>query len=265
MSDLEQATRAAYDAAAPAWASGPQRVYARLAAALLDHSPVPLDGVALLDVGAATGVLGREAKARGARCVDIDVAVGMLRGGRRQSRRVVGADGRALPFRSDAFDVVAGNCSLSHVADPERMVAEATRVTRSGGVVLFSAFPTTSMSHRAWSVVESVLTESGYERPEWYRHLKAESEPRVGSADALAHLAGDAGLAEVSVVSDRVATDVADPEALVDWRLGMAQHAQFLADTPPAQRARIRSTAIARLGDHPEPLDVDLLVLVGQA
>lgn len=265
MSDLERATRAAYDAAAPAWASGPQRVYSRLAAALLDHCPVRLDGVTLLDVGAATGVLGHEAAARGARCVDIDVAVDMLRHGRPPDRRVVGADGRALPFRGGTFDVVAGNCSLSHVTDPERMVAEAARATRRGGAVIFSTFPATSTSHRAWAVVESVLTASGYERPQWYRHLKAESEPRVGSADALADLGVSAGLTAVDVASDRVDTGVADPAALVDWRLGMAQHAEFLSRISPAERAQVRSTAIARLGDRPDPLAVEMLVLVGRA
>ena len=264
MSDLERATRTAYDTASAAWASGPERVYTRLAEAVLEHCPVPLDGAALLDVGAATGVLGREASARGARCVDADVAVDMLRRGRPPGHHVVAADGRALPFRGGAFDVVAGNCSLSHVGDPDRMVAEAGRVTRHGGAVVFSAFPATSTSHRAWSVVESVLADHGYERPEWYRHLKAETEPRVGSADALARLARTASLAAVDVVDERVDTGVADPGALVDWRLGMAQHAAFLARTPPARRADIRATAIARLGDDPDPLSVDLLVLVGR-
>lgn len=263
MNHLERDTRRAYEAAAAAWASGPQRVYTTLAAALLDRCPLPLDGVRLLDVGAGTGVLGDEAAARGAACVDADVAVAMLRHTVRRPRRAVGADGRQLPFRSGCFDVVAGNCSLSHVLDPERMLTEAARVTRPGGAVVFSSFPNSAASHPAWLAVESVLGEYGYERPPWYRHLKTAAEPQVGTPDALERLGATAGLRDLAVDHARVATGVDAPTALVDWRLGMAQHAVFLSNEPAARRNAIRATAIERVGTEPEPLAVDLLVLTG--
>jgi ubiquinone/menaquinone biosynthesis C-methylase UbiE len=265
VSDLERDTRTAYDAAANAWASGPDVVYRRLAATLLDHCPALLDGAIVLDVGAGTGVLGDAARRRGATCIDADVAVDMLLRAGSDQRIGVGADGRALPFRDTTFDVVAGNCSLSHVVDPDRMLADAVRVARTDGVILFSSFPNTTTSHDAWEVVETVLHEEGYERPAWYRHLKAASEPQVGFEAALADLARAARVRAAEVTRVRVETGLDDPEALADWRLGMAQHAAFLAALPPARRTRIRRTAIERIGSDPAPLGVDLLILTGRA
>jgi ubiquinone/menaquinone biosynthesis C-methylase UbiE len=264
VSDLERATRSAYEDGATAWASGPNVVYGRLAVALLDHCPVPLDGALLLDVGAGTGVLGDAARGRGARCIDVDVALDMLVHAGPGGRQGVGADGRSLPFRDATFDVVAGNCSLSHVLDPDRMLADAVRVASAGGGILFSSFPNATTSHDAWAVVEALLHEHGYMRPEWYRHLKEASEPRVGTADVLATLARTAGVDAVDVIRTRVETGLDDPVALADWRLGMAQHAAFLAGLDPAERAAIRTAAIQRIGSDPAPLGVDMLVLSGR-
>ena len=265
MSDLERETRSAYDDAATAWASGPDVVYGQLAVALLDHCPTSLNGAMVLDVGAGTGVLGHAARDRGATCIDADVAVDMLARAGRGGRRGVGADGRSLPFRDATFDVVAGNCSLSHVVDPDRMLADAVRVARARGVILFSAFPRATRSHQAWEVVEAVLHEHGYERPGWYRHLKDASEPQVGTDGTLAGLARTAGVDAVEVTRVRVETGLDDPDALADWRLGMAQHAAFLDALPADRRARIRATAVERIGSDPAPLGVDLLILIGRA
>lgn len=265
MTELERDTRDAYEGAATAWASGPEVVYGRLATVLLDHCPVGLDGALVLDVGAGTGVLGTDARQRGATCVDADVAVGMLTRVTHDGRQGVGADGRSLPFRDAAFDLVAGNCSLSHVVDPDRMLADAVRVTRAGGGVLFSSFPTATRSHDAWHVVETVLQAHGYRRPEWYRHLKEASEPQVGTPGALRDLARAAGVGAVDVVRVRVETGLDDPAALADWRLGMAQHAEFLTGLPVDRRAAVRASAIDRIGSDPAPLGVDMLILTGHA
>ena len=64
--------------------------------------------------------------------VDIDAAA--LSG---QARQTVVADMRSLPFPADSFASVLSVQSLEHVPDPERVVAEAARVVRPGGVVVF--------------------------------------------------------------------------------------------------------------------------------
>ena len=46
------------------------------------------------------------------------------------------ADAKALPFGDAAFDVVFSNTILHHIPDPARLLAEACRVLRPGGVLL---------------------------------------------------------------------------------------------------------------------------------
>ena len=93
---------AAYSASARAWAAGPARIYGRLATALVDRSPVALDGRLALDVGSGTGAATLALRARGARVVALDAAVGMIAsgpapGGRR--RRAAAALPRSGPRR----------------------------------------------------------------------------------------------------------------------------------------------------------------------
>ena len=79
----------AYDRSAGAWASGPQRVYTRLAETLVDAAPVPVHGGRVLDLGAGTGVASRAASAAGAaQVVAVDNAVGMLRRSGSMRRRL---------------------------------------------------------------------------------------------------------------------------------------------------------------------------------
>jgi hypothetical protein len=49
-------------------------------------------------------------------------------------------------------------------------------------------------------------------------------------------------------------------EDLVAWRLGMAQHAPFVAGLSPADRDAVRDRAVALLGDAP-PLVRSFLVI----
>jgi hypothetical protein len=56
---MTAAVRSGYDASAPLWAGGPERLYAVLARALVAGAPVPVAGRRVLDLGAGTGVGGR--------------------------------------------------------------------------------------------------------------------------------------------------------------------------------------------------------------
>lgn len=52
-----------------------------------------------------------------------------------EGSEVVLADGSALPFADDTFDVVHAHQVLQHVADPVGVLREARRVTRPGGII----------------------------------------------------------------------------------------------------------------------------------
>lgn len=89
----------------------------------------------LLDVGSGPGLLLAAAAARGWEGVGVDLNPGAARMAAR-----IGADVRVgtiedAGFEDDDFDLVAMMDVLEHTDEPERMVAEAARVLRPGGVV----------------------------------------------------------------------------------------------------------------------------------
>jgi ubiquinone/menaquinone biosynthesis C-methylase UbiE len=265
MTTFNRATRSAYGSAAPAWAAGPERVYRHLAEALLGISPMPLSGALLVDIGAGTGVVSDVATRLGVTCIETDVAVEMLAQRRARPRRAVAADGHRLPFRSATFDAVTAACSLSHLDEPATMLREARRVLRPGGALLASAFPATTDPHPVRACVEQALVDHGYRRPSWYEHLKETGERRVETPRSLVDLGHTAGFGDLHVHEIMVDTGMSTPDALVDYRLGMAQHVEFLATLDDATRRDVRATAIARLGPSPPALILGLLVLVARA
>jgi SAM-dependent methyltransferase len=246
---------AAYDATGAAWSAGPDRVYGRLAAALLDRAPAGLEGRRVLDVGAGTGIASRVALSRGAAsAVAADLAPGMLRL-REPGILAVVADAQALPFAADAFDLVVAAFSLGHLPDPVRGLREARRVAP---VVLASAFDP-SWAHPAKAAVDAAMAEFGFRSPDWYAELKGH-EGRVEDPDGLARLAADAGWSTVDVARVDVETLVSDPAAMVDWRWGMAHLAPFVATLVPDVRARARAAAEAAVVGLP-PVVVPMLAL----
>jgi 2-polyprenyl-3-methyl-5-hydroxy-6-metoxy-1,4-benzoquinol methylase len=101
------------------------------------------------------------------------------------------ADGMALPFDDDAFDVVHAHQVLQHVPDPVGMLREMRRVTRPGGIVAardsdyaaFTWYPAVAALDEWLALYERVARASG-------------GEPDAGrSLLAWAHAAG---LAEVT-------------------------------------------------------------------
>ena len=66
--------------------------------------------------------------------VGVDLDPGALEG---QDRQTVVADMRSLPFEDDSFDSIVAIQSIEHVPDPERALAEASRVLRPAGVAVF--------------------------------------------------------------------------------------------------------------------------------
>ena len=98
-------------------------------------------GATALDVGAGTGVLAERLAGLGLEVVALDPFPGMLDQLRRRrpDLRAVQADGDAIPFPDDTFDLTYCVAVMHHIADPDRVratIAEMVRVTRPGGKIL---------------------------------------------------------------------------------------------------------------------------------
>jgi hypothetical protein len=108
--------------------------------------------------------------------------------------------------------------------------------------------------------VDEVMARFGFVPPPWYEQLKQELEPLVEDTESLASLVRSAGYREIDVIVRTVDTGLATPAEVVDWRLGMAQLAQFVAGLPPDRRDQAhRAAEAAVVGQLPVLVDVQLL------
>jgi demethylmenaquinone methyltransferase/2-methoxy-6-polyprenyl-1,4-benzoquinol methylase len=99
----------------------------------------PRPGMRLLDLGAGTGDLAREALRRqpGARVVAADFTLEMmLQGKGRGPHEWCAADALCLPFADQAFDVVVSGFLLRNVGDLDQALREQFRVLRPGGRIV---------------------------------------------------------------------------------------------------------------------------------
>jgi ubiquinone/menaquinone biosynthesis C-methylase UbiE len=112
-------------------------------------SEVDLEGHAVLDVGAGTGIASFVALERGAdRVVCCDASERMLREAQQKASAlkyggdrvaVTRADAENLPFEDASFDVVISSLLLGLVPDQQKAIGEMARVLRPGGVVAVAA------------------------------------------------------------------------------------------------------------------------------
>ena len=226
------------------WAAGPDVVYRALAEAAVRQLP-PAPGSWAVDAGPGTAAFARQLRRRYVNVVELDISEAMLRHDRAERPMAVVGDVTALPLCDGCVDLTVAGFVLSHLDDAGRGLSELVRVTKPGGTVLATAFPAGSgaPSHPAKVAVDDVLSGYGYRAPDWYLALKSAGEEQVGSRTALAELAAGVGLAGVAI--DRLEVDISHLgiDALVGWRLGMAQVAPWLHDEPAERREQIRSAA----------------------
>lgn len=97
------------------------------------------DGMRALDLACGTGDIAFELASRGARVTGLDITLRMLQlAARKKTANVdlVAGDMMALPFPSNAFDVVTTGYGLRNVPVLHAAIAEVARVLKPGGVAL---------------------------------------------------------------------------------------------------------------------------------
>lgn len=254
----------AYSVAGVPWRTGPSRIYDVLATEQLAAAGLPLAGAAALDLGAGTGAGTRALRAAGARVIaGVDVAVGMLRVDRRRRPPAVVADALALPFRAGVFDAVVAPFSLNHVDDPATAMREAARTVRHGGWVLVSSYATDD-AHPVKDAVEQVLRRHGWTPAPWHSWLRSHAITRLATPERARRAAVDGGLVDVGVAARRVPFCDLGAAELVDWRMGMAQYATFVAGLDASLRGVVRREAVGALEGHDGPLVRSVLFLTGR-
>ena len=126
--------------------------------------PMRLQPAAVLDLGSATGSMGRALRRRFRRAhiVSADLSRAMLEEARRNKPWLsrgsfVQADAEQLPFANASFDLVVANQLLPWTPDPQHVFAAVSRVLKKGGVFAFATLGPDSLLAigRAWAGVDS--------------------------------------------------------------------------------------------------------------
>ncbi|MDX1644596.1 MAG: class I SAM-dependent methyltransferase [Thermoanaerobaculia bacterium] len=139
-------------------------------------------GDRILDLGCGTGIVSLEAARRGCEVVAIDRSRTMLdSASERIERAGMGAvvqfeqmDAQELDFADAEFDHVVSSMVQAFVPDPARSLGEATRVTRPGGGIAFTAagppdsIASFGLAHQAMQeVVPEHLAKVAGQMPQW--------------------------------------------------------------------------------------------------
>lgn len=256
--------RGAYDRAGDAWARGPSRLYDRLALRIVGSAGAQLRGSLALDAGAGTGAVCRALRRAGATAIALDSSVDMLAHiGNAAVLSVVG-DICAQPFPAASFDAAVSAFTISHVETPEHALGEMRRVVSAGGLVIaavFGAAPATASK----DVVDQVAADYGFVAPAWHDLLKTHTEPLTNTPETLHACAEAAGLASVTIEDITVDPGLDSPEALVEYRLGMAHFALFVDSLAAAERENLVRDATAEVARRGQAIRPRVLILSSRA
>jgi len=144
--------RARWNAEAPSYAAGGERAWAReeptwgiwrVPESELGVLPKNLAGKAGIELGCGTAYIAAWLARRGVKVVALDASPSQLATARRLQRHhrlefpLIEADAERVPCRDECFDVAISEYGASLWADPDRWVAEAGRILRPGGELIF--------------------------------------------------------------------------------------------------------------------------------
>jgi len=102
------------------------------------------DSKAVLDIGCGAGFLSNAIALEKHHVHGIDMSEESLAIARKydttKTAQYQSANAYSLPFENNSFDVVCAIDFLEHVEEPEKVIAEASRVLRPGGIFFFHTF-----------------------------------------------------------------------------------------------------------------------------
>jgi SAM-dependent methyltransferase len=128
----------------------------------------PTDGLCL-DLGCGGGSYLGALAASGTTVVGLDRSADQLRHARHRSPHVVQGDGAALPFSDGSFGAVAAIWISTDVDDFTAVLAEAARVLRPGGpLVFYGVHPCFNGPHIEWLEDGGVRAHPGYRLAGWH-------------------------------------------------------------------------------------------------
>lgn len=148
---------------------------------LLARLPTSLRPRRWLDLGCGTGYFTRALAERYAQGegLAVDIAEGMLRHARPQggAAHFIAGDAEALPLQSDSVDLLFSSLALQWCADFPRVLSEAQRVLRPGGVLAFSSLCVGTLQELrdSWLAVDGFVHVNRFRRFEDYQQLCAAS------------------------------------------------------------------------------------------
>jgi len=167
----KQAVAAAFSRAAAGYDSAAllqRQVGERLLGMGTDHS-----GQQVLDAGCGTGYFSQRWRALGKQVIALDLAAGMLAFARQQQAadHYLLGDIEQLPLPDASVDICFSNLVVQWCDDLPRALAELYRVTRPGGLILFSTLTQGALHElaTAWQQVDAGQHVNDFLPPEQIR------------------------------------------------------------------------------------------------
>lgn len=209
----------------------------------------PPEGADVLDVGSGYGgltlplararpdlqITGLDAEAKA-----VTEAAGLARDYGALSVRFVKGDANALPFADSSFDLVCCQTLLTHVPEPERVLAEMVRVLKPGGCL----FAVEYHHLGAFSAFDDANTEDVEGRLERFRfaQLYIEGKKRLGRGDdtfgvRVPFVVQDMGLEVLDVRKNDRAWHAFPPYRKENEKIGLAVMRDFAEPTGETMRA----------------------------